>query len=285
MSDRGRLSAGTPVVFIDAKGRETWDVLTPGRRTDARGDRIAHDDLIGQPDGSTATSTRHRLWLCLSATAVQHVQHMPKHTSLIYPKDSAMLLAWADVSPGDLVVEGGFGSGGLTLYLLRAVGSTGRVVTYEVREESANRGRKNVRALLGETGNHEVRMADIYQGIVERDVDRVVLDVPEPWAVVPHAAAALRPGGSFASYVVGTTQIQRLVLALERIGCFAALECLEALVRPWQVSARSVRPDLQMIGHTGFLVFARRTAAAPRPFDLPPDEPEMPADPEAHADD
>jgi tRNA (adenine57-N1/adenine58-N1)-methyltransferase len=269
-----RLEAGDPVVLVDEKGRYFYDWLAPGGHSNVRGDLVSHDEIIGHGDGGTVGSRRGRTYRVLSATLVQHVQHMPKHTSLIFPKDAALLATWGDVFPGALVVEGGLGSGALTLSLLRAVGPTGRVVTYELREESVNRARKNIRALLGETPNHEVRHADIYQGIEERDVDSVILDVPEPWDVVPHAAAALRPGGVFASYVVGTTQIQRLVIALERIGCFALIECLESLVRPWQVSARSVRPDLQMVGHTGFLVFARRTAAEPRaPREEAPTEP------------
>ena len=122
----------------------------------------------------------------------------------------------------------------------------------------------------------------IYQGIAERDVDRVVLDVPEPWDVVPHACAALRPGGSFCAYVVGTTQVQRIALALERTGAFALIECMESMLRPWSVSAFSVRPVLNMVAHTGFLVFARRTAAVPR--DRDPDESTLAVDPTSDLD-
>ena len=148
----------------------------------------------------------------------------------------------------------------LSMGLLRAIGPTGSLVTYELQESAINRSRKNVHALLGETPNHEVRHADIYEGIAESDLDHIVLDVPEPWQVVPHATTALRPGGMFACYVPTVLQLQHIVAALEEARSFDCIESLETLLRHWHVSGRSVRPKSQMIGHTGFLVFARREA-------------------------
>jgi tRNA (adenine57-N1/adenine58-N1)-methyltransferase len=278
MSEPKRLQAGEPVTFIDGRGREFWDVLTAGGQSDVRGDLVVHDDVIGQPDGGTVMSRKQRFFRVLSSTLVQTVQHMPKPASLVWPKDAALLVMWGDVRPGSFVIEGGLGSGALTMALLRAVGPTGRVVTYEVREDTMKRAVKNIRLHHGDAPNHEIRRQSIYEGIDARGVDTVVLDVPEPWAALPHAAAALRNGGVFAAYVVGTTQLQRLAVALDHIECFAQVECMECLLRPWAVSAQSVRPELQMIAHTGFLAFARRTAAVPRPLAPELVAPEPPGD-------
>ncbi len=267
------LQAGEPVTFVDGRGREYWDVLAVGGQSDVRGDLVAHDEVIGLPDGGLVKSRKQRLFRVLSSTLVQTVQHMPKPASLVWPKDAALLVTWGDVRPGSFVIEGGLGSGALTMALLRAVGPTGRVVTYEVREDTSRRAVKNIRLVHGEAPNHEVRLRSLYDGIEERGADTVALDVPEPWLALPHAAAALRNGGVFAAYVVGTTQLQRLAVAIEHIDCFAMVECMECLLRPWAVSAQSVRPELQMIAHTGFLLFARRTAAEPRPLDAADTDP------------
>lgn len=256
-ADRTRLREGTPVVFVDARQRLYYDHLAAGATSPVRGDRIAHDEAIGREDGCAVRSTGGSLYHVLSATLPQHVLHMQRHAQIVYPKDIAVLLLWGDVSPGRTVIEGGFGSGALTAALLRAVGPTGRVVTYELQESAVNRAGKNVRALLGACPNHEVRLADIYQGIEATDVDCVMLDVPEPWMVVPHAEQALRGGGVFAAYLPTVLQVQQLALALHQAS-FELIETIETLFREWHVTARSVRPEQQMIGHTGFLVFARK---------------------------
>ncbi len=267
-----RLLAGMPVTFVDRRGRLRHDVLRPGTLSDFRGDVVRHDAVIGQPDGVRVRSSQGRYLHVFAATLRDHVLRMKRHAQIIYPKDIAMLLTWADIYPGATVVEGGFGSGALTLGLLRAVGAGGRVITYELRQEAVNRAAKNVAAFAGDAPNHTVRVADIYQGIVERAVDRVILDVPEPWDAVPAAVEALRPGGIFASYVPTAVQLQRLGAALDRSRAFAVVEALETILRPWHVTRRSVRPEQKIIGHTGFLMFARRTAGEPVPRYLPEDD-------------
>lgn len=255
------LRAGQPVVFIDRRRRELHDVLQPGRATNVRGDRLQHDHVIGQPDGARVESPRGRIYRVFAATLAQHALYMKRHATIIYPKDIAPILLWADIAPGQTVIEGGFGSGAMSMALLRALGPTGRLVTYELRESAANTARKNVEALFGgPVPTHEVRIADIYEGIPEREVDRIVLDVPEPWTVVPHAADALRDGGILVAYVPTTLQLQQFALAVREHPGFATTECLEILLRSWHVTRESVRPDQQMVGHTGFIAFSRRAA-------------------------
>jgi tRNA (adenine57-N1/adenine58-N1)-methyltransferase len=186
---------------------------------------------------------------------------MARTTGLVYPKDAAFLLMWADIFPGARVIEAGIGSGALTLSLLRAIGPTGSLVSYELRPDFVARAMANLERYLGVPPNLVVRERDVYEGIVESEVDRVVLDLPEPWRVIPSAAEALRPGGIFCSYNPSIVQVQRTAEALRQHGSFAALESIEVLYRPWVLRGDAVRPEQQMIGHTGFLTFARRLAS------------------------
>lgn len=256
---------GDPIVFTDREGRELMAVLTPGRVTDIRGNLIPHDALVGQPEGLRVRGSRAVEFRVMRATLPQYARSMQRHATIVYPKDTALLIAYGDVFPGARVVEGGYGSGALSLSLLRAIGPAslgGQLTTYELRVEAKNRADKNVRAYLGEQPHHVVKLGDIYQGIDERDVDRIVLDVPEPWEVIPHAALALRPGGVFAAYVPTTLQLHRLVLALAGSRRFLPAEAIETIERPWFVTPQSCRPEQKIIGHTGFLCFARVIADA-----------------------
>lgn len=260
MSSDPRLRDGQPVVFIDRKQRAHYDHLQAGGRTNMRGDYIPHDPAIGAEEGCRIRSNKGRYYYVFPATLAQHSLNMQRHATIVYPKDVAAILSWADVGPGHRVIEGGFGSGALSMALLRAIGPEGHLTTYELREESINRAQKNVRAHLGEVDHHTVIHGDIYEGIEATGVDRVILDVPEPWMVVPHAEAALRPGGIFASYVPTAIQMQKVVLKMEGGGWLTSIECMELLERRWHVTAESVRPKQSMVGHTGFLVFGRKIA-------------------------
>ncbi len=181
----------------------------------------------------------------------------------IYPKDLAAILVHADVSPGDVVVEAGTGTAALTLAALRAVGPGGRVVSYEVREDFHAAAADAVEEVLGAVpANLELRVGDVYEGIDDRGVDRVLLDLPEPWRALPGAAAALRAGGIVFAHCPNTTQVQRFCDELREVGGFGLIETVELLERGWTVRGRSVRPSHRMVAHTGFLTFARRLAGA-----------------------
>ena len=260
------LGAGDPVLFVDREGREHFAILVAGAVEDLRGNRIPHDRLFGGPEGLRVRGSHAVEFRVVRATLSQYVCAMKRHAQIIYPKDLALLVAYADIFPGARVIEGGYGSGALSLALLRAIGPRvlgGRLVTYELRAEARNRADKNVRVLLGDGGyDHEVKLADIYEGISERGVDRVIVDVPEPWTMVAHAAEALQSGGIFAAYVPTVVQMQRLVLALRETRRFLPADAVETIERPWFVTAESVRPEQKIIGHTGFLIFARTVNSA-----------------------
>jgi tRNA (adenine57-N1/adenine58-N1)-methyltransferase len=184
---------------------------------------------------------------------------MPRGAQVIYPKDLGPILMLADIFPGAHVLESGVGSGALTATLLRAVGPTGHVTGYELREEFADRARKNVEGFLGEGQPLSVEVRDAYEGIDDTDLDRILLDLPEPWRIVKHAEGALRPGGIFLAYLPTIGQVARLREELAG-SSFGMTDSLEVLQRHWHVDGQSVRPDHRMVAHTGFLTYARLLA-------------------------
>ena len=171
-----------------------------------------------------------------------------------------------DISTGMTVVEGGAGSGALSMALLRAVGPSGTVVTYDLRQESLNRARKNVEAFLGVQPQHHLRLGDVYRGISESVVDRVVLDVPEPWRVLDSAANALVDGGIVVAYLPTILQVHEYVNAARNHPDYFVTEAVEVLERKWHLAEQSARPMHQMVGHTGFICLSRRIG---RPEDQP----------------
>ncbi len=270
----GPFRPGEVALLVDRKGRRYLLRLQPGKVQDLRG-RLQHDALIGQEEGVVVRNSHGEVFLALRPTLAEYVLEMPRRTTPIYPKDLGAILVAADVYPGARVVEAGTGSGALTLALLRVVGPAGVVFTYEVRPELLEVARRNIEAIHGPADNLVARVHDVYEGIPDGPVDRVVLDLPEPWRVVPHAVEVLRPGGIFASYVPTVPQAHHTAEALRSSGAFALVETTETLVRPWNLSGQSVRPAHRMVAHTGFLTTARRVQprTGERLAPLPPPSP------------
>ena len=258
---RGPLQAGERVLLVDDKGRRKTLRLRPGQTQEWHVGHIEHDQLIGQPEGTVLVTPQGRAVLALRQTLADFVQSMSRSSQIIYPKDLGAILLDADIYPGARAFEAGVGSGALTLALLRGVGPTGAVVSYEVREDMLRQARDNIRDFLGVwPENLVLHQRDAYEGILETGMDRVVLDLPEPWQVVGHAAAALRSGGIFLAYLPTVLQVHQLTQALLDSGQFHLTETHEVLVRTWHVGSRSVRPDHRMVAHTGFITTARRGA-------------------------
>ncbi len=254
----GPFEAREQALLIDQRENRHLVTLRPGEQFHSDRGILKHDEIIGQPEGVVLRSTLGTRYLVLRPTLGEYILEMPRGAQVIYPKDLAALCFWADIYPGATVVEAGIGSGALTLALLRAVGPTGHVISYETRGDFASRALKNLQTRLGKLETHALRLADISEGIAEREVDRLILDLPEPWRVVGPAAEALRPGGIFACYVPTIIQSREAVEALQGHGAFALIETFEVLMRPWQIQGMSVRPFHRMVAHTGFITVARR---------------------------
>jgi tRNA (adenine57-N1/adenine58-N1)-methyltransferase len=254
---------GEHVLLMDQGGRRHLFVLAKGEVFHSDRGFVGHDVVIGQPDGSWVQTSKGRRYLALRPTLAEYVLDMPRGAQVIYPKDLAMVLFWADIFPGARVLEAGMGSGALTLALLRAVGPEGRVISYEQREEFARRALANIHARCGEVANLTVRLQPVEQGLADEEpVDRAVFDLPEPWRLVEPVARVLRSGGIFLSYVPTIIQSHQLCEALRQHPGYALTETFETLFRPWNIEGMSVRPFHRMVAHTGFLTVARRVVPA-----------------------
>ena len=252
------LRAGELVLLTDRKGRRYLTTLVEGRDFHTHAGLVAHDELIGGTEGMQVRTTRNAELTVWRPTLRDYVLKMPRGAQVVYPKDSAAILMQADVYPGARVLESGVGSGALSLSLLRA----GAVVWgYEIREDFAQRAIENVTSFLGSEAvdRYRVEIRDCYQGIDAEGLDRVVLDLPEPWQVVPHAANSLNPGGILVAYTPSIMQAVQLREACEP-GPWASVSTVEVLHRDWHVKGDAVRPEHRMVGHTGFITSARRLA-------------------------
>ena len=250
---RGVLAPGERVLLIDPKNRRYLTTLAEGGSFHTHAGIVAHDDVIGRVEGSTVPASNGRRFVCVRPTLGDVVLKMPRGAQIIYPKDLGAILIAADIGPGMRVLEAGVGSGALSMALLR---SGAEVIGYELRPDFAARARANVAAWFGPDVAYHVRERDVYAGIDDEPVDRIVLDLPEPWRALGPAARALRPGGILLSYVPSITQVSALRAALAE-SPFGMEETFEVLRRTWHVEARSVRPDHRMVAHTGFLTTAR----------------------------
>ena len=241
------------MLLVDAKKRRYLLTLRPDAGFHTHAGIVSHDDLIGAHEGSTVYGSTGRRFLVVRPTLSDMVLKMPRGAQVIYPKDLAAILMEADIAPGMRVLEAGVGSGALSMALLRAGAS---VVGYELREDFANRAHNNVVATVGDDADYRVELRDVYEGIEERGLDRIVLDLPEPWRVVRHAEVALRSGGIICAYLPTINQSAQFRGTLED-SAFGMASTLEVLHRTWHIEDRSVRPDHRMVGHTGFLTTAR----------------------------
>lgn len=269
---RGPLRPGDKVQLTDPRGRLNTITLTPGERFHTHRGWIEHDDLLGGPEGVTVVTNEGIEHQALRPGYEDFVLSMPRGAAVIYPKDAALITTMGDVFPGATVVEAGVGSGALTLALLRAVGDEGRVLSFERREEFAQIARGNVEDFFG--APHPAwtcTVGDLAHALPEAlapgEADRVVLDMLAPWECVDASANALVGGGMLIVYVATASQLSRTAEAVRTSGRFAEPRALESMVRDWHLEGLAVRPSHRMIGHTGFLLFARRLDDGQRPIE------------------
>jgi tRNA (adenine57-N1/adenine58-N1)-methyltransferase catalytic subunit len=305
MNRRGPLQAGDQVQLTDPKGRMHQIVLQPGETFHTHRGALSHDDLIGAPEGSVVTAVGGTAYVALRPLLADYTLAMKRGAAIIYPKDAAQILAYADIFPGARVLEAGAGSGALSAWMLRATGPGGHLVSFERRPDFAAIARANVQKYFGEvppwwtlvTGDLSAKAAlDIIAavrpaapavasrqvprlppednaagtetvaaaGSVSPDAlevfDRVILDMLAPWDCVADIATALIPGGLLCCYVATTTQLSRVTEEIRAHGGFFEPAAWETMMRGWHLDGLAVRPEHRMIGHTAFLVTARRLA-------------------------
>lgn len=245
---------GDKIMLLDRKKRRYLVDLVDGGEFHSHAGFVPHASIVGCPEGTEVVSTKGARYVVLRPTLEDFVVEMPRGAQVIYPKDLATMLMVGDIRPGVRVLESGVGSGALSMAMLRA---GAHITGYELREDFANRAQSNVRAFLGEEalGRYHVSIRNCYDGIDGQDFDRIMLDLPEPWQVVPHATSALNRGGIIVCYTPSITQAMRVNESLDEK--WTNIRTLEVLHRTWHIDGQAVRPDHRMVAHTGFLTVAR----------------------------
>ena len=262
---RGPFQVGERVLLIDHRERRYLITLASDGEFHSHRGIVMHSQLIGEPEGSVVRSSQGTTFVVFRPTLGDYVLKMKRGAQVVYPKDMAAILIYGDIFPGAAVLEAGSGSGSLTLALARAVGDTGRVVSYEVREDHHLQAVENVQRWYegagGKPENLEMRLGDVFEDVPEKDFDRLVLDMPEPWRAVGTTTEALSPGGILCCYLPTVPQVMQIVEAMNA-GMFGFISTFEVLMRTWNVDGQSVRPDHRMVAHTGFIVTGRKMATS-----------------------
>ena len=264
-NESGIFKVGDRIQLTDNKGRQYSFNLVPGKEFHTHQGFIKHDDLIGMPEGSVvsinSTTGVAQKFMVFKPLLTDYVLTMPRSATIVYPKDAALIVGFADIFPGARVLEAGVGSGALTLSLLRAVGEKGFVHSVERREEFAANAKSNVAHYFnGMPSNWDLTIGDLQEQNFDKKFDRVILNMLAPWECIDVAANVLVPGGVYMAYVATTTQLSNVAEGLKSDGRFTEPESFESLVRPWHHEGLAVRPEHRMIAHTGFLIFSRRIA-------------------------
>ena len=214
-------------------------------------------DLIGKEYGSRISSSMDIQFVALKPNLRDHIFKSSRRTQISYTKDIALIIMYSGIGPGSRVVEAGTGTAALTSAIAHYIKSTGRVYTYELRQEFQKNAQKNLER-AGLLDYVELKEGDVTEGIEEKDLDAVILDMATPWLVVPHAYTALKGSGALVSFSPTIDQVVKVVEALTDYG-FVCIETVETLIRFMQVVRGKTRPQTVMTGHTGYLTFARKT--------------------------
>lgn len=249
----------TTVILTDKKRHKHMITLKEGGRFSSQYGYIDHDVMASLENGAMVMSIgKNHPYRVFSVTYRDYVMHIKRQAQIIYPKDTAAILMWGDIAPNQRILESGVGQGALSIAVLRALGGTGRLTSYEIRQDFADMSRKFISSYLGyEPENHDIQVRDIYEA-VDGEYDRVLLDLPEPWQVVPHMEASLINGGLLVSYIPTVLQVKTMVDTLKFCGYFDEIETFELILRPWKVDGLSVRPEMWIYNHSAFIVTARK---------------------------
>ncbi|MER0090653.1 MULTISPECIES: tRNA (adenine-N1)-methyltransferase [unclassified Corynebacterium] len=272
MAYSGPFSYGDRVQLTDAKRRHYTVILKEGGQFHSHKGIINHDDIVGMDEGSVIESTLGSSFLLFRHLMVDHVLSMPRGAAVIYPKDAAQILVEGDIFMGARVLEAGAGSGALSMSLLRAVGPEGHVYSYEIRDDHLEYAVDNVEEYFGSRPEWwSPRLGDLGEVTAEDlggPVDRIILDMLEPWENLETVRDLLIPGGVFMTYVATVPQLMKVMEGIRELQCFTEPKAWESLVREWKVEGLATRPEHRMNAHTAFLIWTRRLAdgvTPPRP--------------------
>ena len=272
MAYSGPFSYGDRVQLTDAKRRHYTVILKEGGQFHSHKGIINHDDIVGMDEGSVIESTLGSSFLLFRHLMVDHVLSMPRGAAVIYPKDAAQILDEGDIFMGARVLEAGAGSGALSMSLLRAVGPEGHVYSYEIRDDHLEYAVDNVEEYFGARPEWwSPRLGDLGDVTAEDlggPVDRIILDMLEPWENLETVRDLLIPGGVFMTYVATVPQLMKVMEGIRELQCFTEPKAWESLVREWKVEGLATRPEHRMNAHTAFLIWTRRLAdgvTPPRP--------------------
>lgn len=272
MRSQGPFREGDRVQLTDARSRHTTITLQAGAHYHTHKGSIAHDDIIGLPEGSSVTTASGATHIALRHLLVDYTLSMPRGAAVVYPKDAAQILMEGDIFPGATVLEAGAGSGSLTCSLLRTIGPEGHLYSYEIRKDHLEIAEQNVSTFFGEKpawwSLREGNLAEVTREDIPEGVDRVILDMLSPEECLPAVKDLINPGGVLIGYVTTVTQLSRFVEEIRAQQCWTEPRAWETFVREWHAVDLSVRPEHRMQAHTAFLVSTRRLADGTTP--LPP---------------
>ena len=230
--------------------------LQAGSKLETHRGILQHDDLIGKTWGTQVFSHNGAPFFLLQPSLADLLIDLPRTTQILYPKDIGYILVHMGVGPGHTVMEAGTGSGSMTTALAYAVGSEGRVISYEIKQDNQNLARKNL-TRFGLAARVDFKLRDIQEGFDETDADSFFLDVPNPYDFAGQVRSALKPGGFLCCLIPTFNQVEKTLYALRREK-YAFIDVCEILLRHFQAEPTKLRPTDRMVAHTGFLVFARR---------------------------
>jgi tRNA (adenine57-N1/adenine58-N1)-methyltransferase catalytic subunit len=258
---------GEWVLLTSQKGKKWLVRIEDGTYSSHLG-MIHMRDVMGKEEGACIDTNKGAKLHLFRPTLEDYIFAMKRQTQIIYPKDLGAIVFYGDLQPGQLILESGIGAGALTLALLRAVGERARIISVEKRPEFALSASENISKFFGRhPENHHVVVADIQDFCLNEKVDRVFLDLPEPWHAIDSISGLMGRGGLLVSLSPNVGQVQLMFKELKKNG-FANITTFELLRRDWKVDERRARPVDRMIGHTGFITVAKKAfPSSPEPLD------------------